>query len=514
MTQHSIAFSLKRILPLLLLLFGIIVVSASAEPVPEKNSANDEDFKKNILEFQQNMRIQMQSKMKNDQRRKIQDNMSGIPESVIKLQSFDPIQMPSLETAVNLALTAAAKAAAPLIDTDFHKNGKTITVPDDFKSIQEAINAGTSGDSIIVKPGTYYEQLVMKDGIKLTSDASDNGNELVAVPGASHLKLPQRTLRTIIDGSKTTPSKHGMVDFDPGVGRKSIIDGFTIQNLPMQNHHIPGHAHGLNVRGASPVITNCLIQNMGSTGIGSHVVYNDQESKVPDRDFRWDNIKHQASAVLYNNVIHSSIGLGIGCNHFSSPLILGNEVFKNSDAVLGEGPTPGIGNKHGSFATIIGNIVHDNPGGGIMAQIGERQGRHGVDRPVHPTISTNVVYDNGDKKPGISIKSGGSPETPIIISGNFVYRATAVGIGLSKSSVGIIEDNMVMHSQQPNITINNSTALKLNRNKVLGLDNSPGITIVNESVVYEMIGNAVENGESPRFMVDKKSEVKEAGKKQ
>ena len=104
-------------------------------------------------------------------------------------------------------------------------------------------------------------------------------------------------------------------------------------------------------------------------------------------------------------------------------------------------------------------------------------------------------------------------ETPIIISGNYVYKATSVGIGLNKNSVGIIEDNMVMHSEYPNITINGSIALKLNRNKVLGLGNSPGITIVNGSVVNEMIGNAVENGERPRFMVDKNSEVKEAGKR-
>ena len=510
MIQQTTTIVLKKIIPLLTLLLVISFTSVNAAQFQGKNSKGDEEFQKDIMEFQQNMRAEMQAKMKNQQRRKMQDKMSSVPESVLNLQSLEPIQMPSIPEAVVLALNAAAKAATPLIDTDFHKNGKKLIVPDDYKIIQEAINAAKSGDTVIVSPGIYYEQLVMKDGVKLVSDSSDHGDELVAVPDAQ-IKLPKRTLRTIIDGSKTTPSKHGMVDFDPGVGRKTVIDGFTIQNLPMQNHHVPGHAHGLNVRGASPVITNCLIQNMGSTGIGSHVVYNDQDSRVPDRDFRWDNIKHQTSAVLYNNIIHSSVGLGIGCNHFSSPFILGNEVFKNSDAVLGEAPTPGMGNKHGSFATIIGNIVHDNPGGGIMAKTGAHQGRHGVDRLTHPTILNNVIYDNGSKKPGISCQNAGSSETPIIISGNYVYRATAVGIGLSKKSVGIIEDNMVMHSEYPSITINGSIALKLNRNKVVGLGKTPGITIVNESVVYEMIGNAVENGESPRFMVDKNSEVKEAG---
>lgn len=498
----------KIVLPLLGLFILAGFLTVQAQPFQGGRDMDDKEFKKNISEFQKGMQAKMQAQMRQKQRRKMQDNLSGIPASVLKLQSLDPIPIVSIPDAIAIALKEAQKAAAPLIDTSFHQQGKKIIVPDDYKMIQEAIGAARAGDVVIVKPGIYYEQLVMKDGVKLVSDSSESGDELVSVPGA-RIQLPKRTLRTIIDGSNTKPSKHGMIDFDPGLGRKTIIDGFTIQNLPLQNHHIPGHAHGLNVRGASPVVTNCFIRNMGSTGIGSHVVYHDQASRIPNRDFRWDNVKHQASAVLYNNIITESVGLGIGCNHFSSPFILGNEVFKNNDDVLGEEPTPGMGNKHGSFATIIGNIVHDNPGGGILAKGGIHQGKYGIDRPTHPTLSYNVVYDNGANKPGISCQKAGSKEAPVIFRSNYVFRSASVGIGLSKGSLGIVEDNYVLHSAKPNIAINGSELLKLNRNKIIGLGKSPGITIVNNSVVHEMIGNDVENGETPRFMVDKTSEVKE-----
>ncbi|MDH3775942.1 MAG: hypothetical protein OER59_02665 [Desulfobulbaceae bacterium] len=83
------------------------------------------------------------------------------------------MQIPSIDDAVKIALAAAEEAALPLIDTKFHNNGKTITVPDDYKSIQAAINAAGVGDVVLVKPGTYYELLVMKDGVKVVSDSAD-----------------------------------------------------------------------------------------------------------------------------------------------------------------------------------------------------------------------------------------------------------------------------------------------------------------------------------------------------
>src|SRR5210317_1155809 len=433
-------------------------------------------------------------------KRETMDRIGGLQPEILALQSNEMVQIPSIDDAVKIALAAAEEAALPLIDTKFHNNGKTITVPDDYKSIQAAINAAGVGDIVLVKPGTYYELLVMKDGVKVVSDSADGGDEPVPVEGAM-LKLPSRTLRTIIDGSRSETSHNGMFDFDPGVERKTIIDGFTIQNLPAQNHHIPGHAHALNVRGASPVIINCLIRNNGSTGIGNHVVYHDQDSPMPDRDFRWANVKHRASAVIFHNVIHDSLGLGIGCNHFSDPYILGNEVFNNSDAELGEDPSPGIAGKHGSAATIIGNIVHDNPGGGILSKPGAPQGKYQIDRPTHPTIIKNVVYDNGSIRPGIACNGSGSETMPVKIIGNYVFNSGLVGIGLEKGSVGIIEDSMVVGSRIHGINVNGSTALRLNRNRVTVTKEAPGFVIVNGGKVSEMIGNASDSNNGPRFLI-------------
>jgi len=439
---------------------------------------------------------------------KVRGLISGMPEKVLAAQNYDKVEMPTIDAAVNDALQVAKEKYLTLVDGGFHENGRVIRVPSDRPTIGQAIDVAQPGDTVVVAPGICYEQILLKDGVKLVSASTDGGDELLAVEKA-RLQLPRRTLRTVIDGSRTTPSKRGMVDFDPGVSDKTIIDGFTIRNLPSQNHHTAGHAHGLNIRGASPVIVNCYIKDMGSTGIGSHVVYHDQQGPMRARDFRWANIKHPASAIIYNNIITGSLGLGIGCNHFASPFILGNELFANDDSELGDKPSPGMGNKHGCYATIIANIVHDNPGGGILSQVGKKQGKYGIDRPTHPTIVNNVVYDNGADRPGISAKGAGSLSRPVVMRGNYVYNSGVTGIGLSDKAIGIIEENMVSNPKKPGIAVKESVALKLNTNRVTNLNGTVGIVIIDGSVVDEMIGNAVDaDVDAPPYRKDSDSKIK------
>ncbi len=445
------------------------------------------------------------------QKQRHQDRMGGLPPEILAAQGSGTIEVPTYDEAAREAVAIAERDARSLIDRTFHDNGRTLIVPDTYRHIQEAIDAARAGDTVLVRAGTYYEQLVMKDGVRLLSDASEDGDRLVPVKNCL-LKLPRRTLRTIIDGSESTPSSHGMIDFQPGAGRKTIVDGFTIQNLPPQNHHIPGHAHALNVRGASPVIMNCLIRNNGSTGIGSHVVYTDQETPMPERDFRWNNIRYRSSAVIYHNILRGNLGLGIGSNHFAEPFLLGNEVLANSDEELGGTPTPGIGNKHGSAATILGNIVHHNPGGGILCKEGSPQGRFAIDRRPHPSIIKNVVYDNGTLRPGISASACGTMDRPVRIVGNSVYRAGLAGIGLSDGSIAIVDDNLVVGSRQIGIAIKGATVLHLDRNRVRDSRQGPGIAIVGGSRVLQMEGNISEANMGPRFVAEKGSFVPPTGR--
>jgi hypothetical protein len=63
-----------------------------------------------------------------------------------------------------------------------------------------------------------------------------------------------------------------------------------------------------------------------------------------------------------------------------------------------------------------------------------------------------------------------------------------------------VEDNIVLDSAAPGIVIKRATALKLNRNKVMGAGGR-GFMIVDGAKVLEMVGNASDANQGPRFML-------------
>jgi len=122
-----------------------------------------------------------------------------------------------------LVLAIPCKAETIIVDP----NGSV-----DFDNIQDAINYSWHGDTIIVRPGTYNENIYFNGrAITLTSEDPDDPN--------------------VVKSTIITASSSYSVTFDFGESSKSVITGFTITGRGI-------HCYASSATISKNVIKDCL----------------------------------------------------------------------------------------------------------------------------------------------------------------------------------------------------------------------------------------------------------------
>jgi hypothetical protein len=178
----------------------------------------------------------------------------------------------------------------------------TIHVPLDQPTIQAGINAAINGDTVLVSPGTYFENI------------NFNGKAITVKSSAGPAV-------TIIDGSSINPP----VTFSTNEPNTSVLSGFTLQNGSQEEIYIAsasptikgnvivGNSHDyggvVSVQSGSGVITGNLIANGQQDGVLS---YSD------------------TGLQLLGNLIDGNGGAGIFLNYpFGADLIQQNTIVGN-----------------------------------------------------------------------------------------------------------------------------------------------------------------------------------------
>ena len=110
-----------------------------------------------------------------------------------------------------------------------------INVPDDYFTIQEAIDAVSDGDVVIVGLGTYVENINFFGKTITVKSTDPNDPDVVAA--------------TIIDGNQVDI----VVTFNNGESPDSILSGFTVQNRGDSGQG------GIYCYDSSPTISDCVI---------------------------------------------------------------------------------------------------------------------------------------------------------------------------------------------------------------------------------------------------------------
>jgi hypothetical protein len=194
----------------------------------------------------------------------------------------------AVPAAVLLAAPARPAAAASVLN-----------VPGGFPTIQAAVDAAAAGDTVVVAPGLYQENIDFK-GKAITVESSQG-------PGS-----------TTIDGGNLDR----VVNFHSGETRTSVLQGFTIQHGLTTSGTNGYDGAGIGISFSSPTIQGNVIRNNVSGGDGS--------------------------------------GISV---YFGSPAILGNTITGNTKAAGWTGQAGGGIALLGADSTntqIIGNAITNN----------------------------------------------------------------------------------------------------------------------------------------------------------
>jgi len=209
-----------------------------------------------------------------------------------------------------------------------------IYVPDDYPTIQQAINAASAGNSILVRPGTYYETI-------------DFSGKAITIESTHGAKV------TIIDGQMSG----SVVTFSRGEDFSTVLEGFTITNgsgTYISNWDAYGGC-GIYCEDSSPTILgNTITQN-------SHAGYNCVGGGI----FTFDS----SPRIIGNRIVENTVfwGGGMSCHGVRSPhsivvennFIMGNTAFGVGGGIDGVGTNMIITNN-----TIVGNTASETEGGG------------------------------------------------------------------------------------------------------------------------------------------------------
>jgi parallel beta-helix repeat protein len=295
-------------------------------------------------------------------------------------------------------------------------------VPDDYPTIQEAIDVAVDGDNVLVAPGTYHENI-------------DFLGKAILVNATGNVEA------TIIDGGQNGLS---VATFTNKEGTDSVLHGFTITNGKAENG---GGIHCVN---SSPTLeSNVISLNHADNGGGiychwySYPVIKDSVISGNEADKYGAGIYcFKSSSTISNNQIVGNVAYeraaGIYCFE-SSPDIIDNEIIGNE---MTHGSGGGIFCSTHSSPRVSGNDISDNysfyEGGGIYCELKST-----------PTIEHNTIFDNRARYGGGGIYCNAS--SPIIqhntISDNYSYQSIGGGIYCGSDSSPIIANNTISYNR-------------------------------------------------------------------
>ena len=288
-----------------------------------------------------------------------------------------------------------------------------LNVPSVFPNIKFAIDVASNGDTILVQPGTYVENINYGGKILVV------GSLFLTTDDTSYIS------QTIIDGN----AEGSVVTFNNGENSTAVLTGLTITNgssgngggiycsdnsnpsltdMMVLDNSSSSHGGGLYFTGSSPTLVNVTISGNSSGAMGGGI-YSDSDPTLTNvmingnsAHFNGGGLYFTGSSPTLVNVTISGNnadddGGGIYCNNDNSPsldnvIITNNTANGSAGGFMAWGSTASLVN-----VQITNNTATNGNGGGVMC----------VWSTATPTF-TNVTITNNTGG-GISSWNNASP---------------------------------------------------------------------------------------------------------
>ncbi len=261
-----------------------------------------------------------------------------------------------------------------------------LTVPDNYSTIQEAINASSDGDEIIVSPGTYQENINFngKNVVLRSEDPEDD--DVVQ--------------NTVIDGD----NQGRVVTFENGEDTGAKLLGFTITG----GHLNTENGGGIYItEGSSPLIKGNIIKD-NSARYGAGACVNKGSSPVFTDNWFLNNQANQNRGAAIYLIDGSSVSIEGNKfedhEDFDRVIRIGSAYSDESSASITQNIITNNETSHGaggilvtaeSTAIISGNIITRN-----VARGDENGGAISVNRSSVVDILENFISQNSGNRHG------------------------------------------------------------------------------------------------------------------
>jgi PKD repeat protein len=310
-----------------------------------------------------------------------------------------------------------------------------LNVPGTYPTIQAAIDASANGDSVVVAPGTYFENIDFKG--KLITVQSSQGPSV-----------------TTIDGGNLAP----VVNFSTAETTAAVLQGFTLQH-GNATFAFSYEGAGVHISGASPTVQgNTVIANTScANGVGISVASaspvirdntisgNTKQPGCSGQNGGGIYVRGAGSAqIIHNSISNNTTDFGGGISLFAAgtPTILNNTISGNGAEYQGGG----IYAVNQSDANIVQNLITGNrsPGSGSGLYISPPSGTRGA-LLVNNTIAGNFGGDSG-------VFLGGF-DAQVQVVNNIVAAATTIPAVLCdttySSTLPVFDHNDLFNSAGP-----------------------------------------------------------------